>query len=96
MLLFEHESGRHHHLSSDILARIQNLHIDAREISSSSLPHLKTQDPEYYLKLQPLVEQPMSVFKDYRRVNLKFQWDPGVLKKDSKYSIFYHRTINYN
>ena len=67
------------------MTRMTNLHADARDISTDSLPHLKKQDAEYYIKLQPLVDQPMTVFKDYRRVNLKFQWDPGVMKKISKY-----------
>ncbi len=57
---------------------------DAQNISQMSLPYLRQHDAEYYAKLKPLVERPMTVAKRYRRLDLNLRWSSNLAKQTGK------------
>lgn len=81
MLLTQYDAGLHHHVTSAQVDAIRSLWRDAGAIAGRSLPHLQRNDPEYYSKLWPLVETPMMLAKDYRRIDLNLRWSGGSAKR---------------
>ena len=53
---------------------VDQLWKDARNISEMSLPYLKQYDRDYYNKLKPLVDKPMTLAISYRKIDLSMQW----------------------
>ena len=86
VLLDQHANGAHQHLISFEVNSLRWMWENAKNISGMSLPYLKQYDQEYYEKLKPLVDRPMGLAKDYRRIDLNLRWSRR-LTRQGKFSV---------
>ena len=84
LILDQYGSGSHQHLAPLELNMIRSIWEEAKNISEMSLPFVKQDDPEYSEKLKPLVDRPMNLAKDYRRIDLNLRWSHGLSKRTGK------------
>ena len=84
MILDEYAIGSLQHLAPWELNVVKSIWEDAKNISEMSLPYVKQDDPEYYEKLKPLVDRPMTLAKDYRRIDLNLRWSHSLTKRTGR------------
>ena len=58
-----------------VQTRLQDMYVKVKHIADSSIKYLKKKAPEYYTSLKYLVEYPMTVAREYHRIDPTLVWD---------------------
>lgn len=87
ILLEEHTNGHHHHLSSQIVERLELVQQTSAHVSKLALVPVHHDDEAYFNDLSFLVKTPWRNFKPHRQIVPSKRWEIPIyhLAKNGNY-----------